>query len=332
MPYAVRLPHASLTLVCGMLALGCAQLDLNQSIPWIGSPEDEPAVPAKVVAVWTDAILHQPDNPPTRGFGGRLMFYSDEFDKSIPVNGTLIVYAFDEEGRRPTDAKPDRKYVFPTEHFAQHHSKSELGHSYSVWLPWDEIGGPPKEISLIARFLPSEGPPIVGEQTKHFLPGIAKPVPTEHADAPHQDGSQAVGQNPVRPASHQATRPAVEQKWEAARSTRQMRTHTIPVPANFGRRAPRAVVRPRSTAREMSLHRSARATSAAEQPAPSASPSKQTPPPAPRPTRFSRPRPQARAAPTARPTHDRAPWQPRHATWPSYRQPEPQPATGTEVD
>jgi hypothetical protein len=50
-------------------------------------------------------------------------------------------------------------------------SKSELGPSYSFWLPWDEVGGPQTEISLIARFEPNGGSIVIGEQTKHLLPG-----------------------------------------------------------------------------------------------------------------------------------------------------------------
>jgi hypothetical protein len=46
-----------------------------------------------------------------------------------------------------------------------------LGHSYSVWIPWDEVGGPQKEISLIARFTPEKGSVVVSEQTKQILPG-----------------------------------------------------------------------------------------------------------------------------------------------------------------
>ena len=51
--------------------------------------------------------------------------------------GSLVVYAFDETDRDPANMKPDRKFVFTQEQFEKHYSKSTLGHSYSVWLPWD---------------------------------------------------------------------------------------------------------------------------------------------------------------------------------------------------
>ena len=55
------------------------------------------------------------------------MFYEKEEKKPILVDGQLVVYAFDETGRAPTDNKPTRRYVFPAEQIPLHMSKSEFG-------------------------------------------------------------------------------------------------------------------------------------------------------------------------------------------------------------
>ena len=189
---------AGVMLLCGA---GCSQFDLRRRIPWLDEEKNDPLPPEKVVAIWTDTVLYQPNQAAQRGFGGRLMFYKGGDSKSIKVDGTLVVYAFDEEGRdkqdfqsradlrqpgpeasrkgkkgaRPGSAglnsKPDRKYVITPEQFEKHYSKSNLGHSYSVWVPWDAAGGSQREISLIVRFIPKEGGAIIGEQTTHVLPG-----------------------------------------------------------------------------------------------------------------------------------------------------------------
>jgi hypothetical protein len=99
------------------------------------------------------------------------MFYDAEDDKPILVDGQLVVYAFDEAGRAPTDNKPTRRYVFPPDQVARHMSENDMGASYSFWLPWDEAGGPKAEISLICRFEPKGGAVVTGEQTRHILPG-----------------------------------------------------------------------------------------------------------------------------------------------------------------
>lgn len=170
-------------LLMAMASPGCAQFDLRRDIPWRIGEVVSPKTPTKIVAIWTDAVLHQPGKPPTRGFGGRLMFYSPEESAPIKVDGTLIVYAFDEEGRAPNDVKPDRKYVFPPDQFARHYSKSKLGHSYSVWIPWDQVGGPRKEISLIARFIPKNGAAIVSAPSRQILPGVLPPEDPAYSEA-----------------------------------------------------------------------------------------------------------------------------------------------------
>jgi len=128
-------------------------------------------MPTRVVTTWTDTVLHQKGEKSQRGFGGRLSFFAHESDEPVRVEGQLVVYAFDEANRASHESHPTRRYVFPVEQFTRHESPSQLGPSYSVWLPWDAVGGEQKNISLIVRFEPSEGPILLGEQTNHLLPG-----------------------------------------------------------------------------------------------------------------------------------------------------------------
>jgi hypothetical protein len=138
--------------------------------PW-SHDHDKAQTPERIVGTWTDTVLHQPGKQPERGFGGRLIFYGEDNEKPIQVDGQLVVYAFDETNRDPTDNKPTRRYVFPADQMVRRMSKSELGPSYSFWLPWDEVGGAETEISLIARFEPKSGAIVISEQTRHQLPG-----------------------------------------------------------------------------------------------------------------------------------------------------------------
>jgi len=147
---------------------------LDNAWPWNDEPRK--GVPVRMVGTWTDTVMYQAGKKPQRGFGGRLMFYDREGDKPILVEGQLIVYAFDETNRDPADTKPTRRYVFPPDQMPLHMSKNELGASYSFWLPWDEVGGPKTEVSLICRFEPTRGTVIVGEQTRHLLPGTTPSV------------------------------------------------------------------------------------------------------------------------------------------------------------
>jgi hypothetical protein len=155
---------------------GCASWDLSKSLHWPFGNDEKPAKPEKVLAMWTDTVLYHSNDAPIRGFGGRLMFYEAKNEKPVKVDGKLTVYAFVEDSRQPDNARPDRKYVFTADQLPAHYSKSTIGHSYSVWLPWDEVGGPQQAISLFILFEPKEGAPVKGQITRQMLPGKTPPV------------------------------------------------------------------------------------------------------------------------------------------------------------
>jgi hypothetical protein len=152
---------------------GCAKFDLRKNIPWGEGLDGRIEQPMRVEAVWVDTILTKPDQKPIRGFGGRLYFFGpNNSQESTKVEGTLVIYGFEETNRDPTNVVPDRKVVYPQKEFEALYSKSKLGHSYSVWVPWDEAGGTRKEITLLARFIPKKGAVIASEQIKVLLPGL----------------------------------------------------------------------------------------------------------------------------------------------------------------
>ncbi len=213
---------------------GCTQWKISEHdlFPW---RKDEPQVPTRVVAMWNPTVLNQTDRPSTRGFGGRLMFYGAKEDKSVMVEGTLVVYGFDETHSKKGEPRPQRKYVITRDQFARHYSKSAIGNSYSIWIPWDDAMGSPCKVSLIVRFIPKQGAVVIGEQTTLLLPGPG-PVPTE-TDAklePSQATTPASGQvlpNMVRQISHEAEIPRpLTGASPAEMAGQQIRTTTIPIP------------------------------------------------------------------------------------------------------
>jgi hypothetical protein len=179
--------------------------------------EDEPekGTPVRMVGTWTDTVLTQPGQKSQRGFGGRLVFYGRKEEKPILVEGQLVVYAFDETGRKVTDNRPTRRYVFPADQMPLHMSKSEIGASYSFWLPWDEAGGPQTDVSLICRFEPTKGSVVTSEQTRHRLPGN---MPTANGLAPHETPKLPEGV-PSKPA--QVTLESLQAARQAAQGAQQ---------------------------------------------------------------------------------------------------------------
>lgn len=238
--------HGAPWLVCLVLA-GCSTFDLKRPIPWMANKDDDPHQPVKLVAMWHDTMLSSAGQTPKRGFGGRVMFYRSNSDKPVKVNGSLVVYGYDETHRDPTNLTPDRKFVFTAEQLEKHYSKSAIGHSYSFWLPWDTVGGERKQISLIAKFSPLEGGVVVGEQTQHLLPGSA-PV-DEYINPPNQRQYAGEGRDEIQPVTHEGPLPPgypydPNPGTEAYVPQNRMKTTTIDLTPAPGGRGPAAVVRP----------------------------------------------------------------------------------------
>ncbi|MEM9825804.1 MAG: hypothetical protein AAF958_04410 [Planctomycetota bacterium] len=169
--------------LCGCVTTGKPNADPSKRFfddwPLVGNKDADPAPypkPAKMAATWTPDSLIRSGHTPTRGFGGRLYFY-DEKSKPVPVEGTLIVHGFDD-----TDDSGDqqsRRFEFTPEQFTRHFSQSDLGASYSVWIPWDAVGGNQKRISLVASFRTKAGHAIQGVPATVLLPG---PTPKRDED------------------------------------------------------------------------------------------------------------------------------------------------------
>ena len=133
-----------------------------------------PGPVTSVVAAWEPAVSNGEN--PERGFGGRVYFYDSELNRPVKIKGTVVVYAFDEDGRCQWDAKPNEGYVFDSKTLNSRgvYAKSKLGHSYNLWIPIDAAkpDSPSRKISLIVRYIPDKGPsPPPSSQATVHLPG-----------------------------------------------------------------------------------------------------------------------------------------------------------------
>ena len=163
-------------LLC-LLASGCTSLPSWDSMSWWPG-DDEMVIPDRVMPIWADAVLHQPGKPGVRGFGGRLYFYRGQESDPVKVSGSVTVYVFDGATFGPEKAAPLKKYVVTATQLESHYSKTSLGHSYSVWVPWDQVGGPSRTLSLIVRFDGAEGGTVLGEASTELLPGAVAQAKT----------------------------------------------------------------------------------------------------------------------------------------------------------
>lgn len=142
-------------------------------LPWVGNDDDDKLPepypnPVRLAATWTPDTLIQVGRTPTRGFGGRVFFYNEK-SQPVPVDGTLTIHGFDENSEDPEGGV--KRFVFTPEQLTRHYGQSDLGASYSIWLPWDAAGGDQRRISLVTSFQAASGSTIQGIPATMLLPG-----------------------------------------------------------------------------------------------------------------------------------------------------------------
>lgn len=186
------------------LTTGCASWDLTSKLPWASSEQklqkEKFQRPVRMVVIWTPTTLSQPGKPITRGLGGRIYFYND-VDEAIPVEGQLIVYAYDDSAQRQNVShinsqggvdEPTRRYAFTAEQFKGHFDPTDLGASYSVWIPWGPVDGPAVKVSVVPVFTSSSGNIVMAQASRNVLKGT-QPLMSERAEEEVHDGVVRVG-------------------------------------------------------------------------------------------------------------------------------------------
>ena len=321
------LPALALTLLAGCQTTDFGGLkDVSDKLA-ITSKEDkiknsEYQAPARLISIWSDAMYTQPGQPPTRGFGGRLYFYSAK-EKTIPVEGQLVVYGYDDSADGTPAKSPSRKFAFTPEQFTQHYSPTELGASYSVWIPWDAMGGVRKSITLLPVFTATNGQVVMGEQSINVLAGKAP----ENVEPTRQGVFSPISTykpNGVEPVAYNQPQAGDSRdSWQQnhtfepnATNRPQLRATTIPVPMSMTKRLIQDASAPAVLASGVNRDTMAvgsHATPSGGDQYTMASSAAETSAATPTATRFARPRFQAPRAPIARPGLVRAVTTPRPA-------------------
>ncbi len=223
-------------LVCALMTslAGCSTLDLKKpKMPWSGDDEGpQYESPERIIAIWTDTVYQHSGKTPTRGFGGRIYFYNRE-GATIPVNGQLYVYAYDDSSPLSHADKPTRKYGFTAEQFTRYYSESELGASYNIWIPWDAVGNDEKQIALFPVFVDESGKVVRGSFANNRLPG-RRTITEEERRGFYVSPAQKA-QSDTTPMVQQAQ---YQQATAAAEPPRQpgLKTTTIHVPRSTAER------------------------------------------------------------------------------------------------
>ncbi|MEM7476436.1 MAG: hypothetical protein AAF483_15705 [Planctomycetota bacterium] len=193
--------------LCGtmlVLASGCSTFQKDssgKSDSWSITSlwKKEYQTPSSLAVIWSPDVLTVSGKAPTRGFGGRIFFYNEK-SQAIPVEGDVVVHGFAGDPARTAADQADKTFAFTAEQLTQHFSPSQLGASYSIWVPWDAAGGYQDQVTLIPTFRTKEGGIVQGAPAKLMLPGKTRKLPadfTRNRKLPAQTVSYRASSSPT---------------------------------------------------------------------------------------------------------------------------------------
>jgi hypothetical protein len=198
--HSLLMPMVMIAL-CATVITGCAGVGKRaasgpKSFKTMLSDETpEFVTPRSMVAIWKPSTYEKPGTKSLRGFGGRFYFHNAQ-NEPVKVDGTLTIYGYD-DANGDSSGKADRKFVFQSDTFQQHHSESGIGDSYSFWVPWDEVGGLERTITLIPVFKSADGQIPQSQPATLRLPGKKPKVVASAEESLYGPGTQVISASGV---------------------------------------------------------------------------------------------------------------------------------------
>jgi len=175
---------------------GCTILKVPSAFDWLDE-RNRVLTPTRITSYWKAYALKTEGSPPQRALGGRVMFYDDVDNHPIRIEGAVTFFVYDATESDPDKAKPLIVYQFTPERVQEAYSKSDLGHSYSFIIPFDDMDGPEMEVLIHPRIdtIEDEIRVIAQEPSRLYLPGRPTETSSETVQAEDDASSSAIDEN-----------------------------------------------------------------------------------------------------------------------------------------
>ena len=169
-------------LICSMFLcsfVGCTtfHVPFEKKIPKASAAD--PVV--QVLCLWQQAEGRDPEGYPCKGFSGQILFLSNKAATPVQCDGDVRIYLFDDQGDTEAQAKPLRQFDFDSGSWDVHLTKTSLGPTYSVFVPYVRRGVKDANCALRVRLKPKSGPVVFSDLSNMPLNGNKKPVMGENA-------------------------------------------------------------------------------------------------------------------------------------------------------
>jgi hypothetical protein len=178
-------PTLSLIIATTILALsGCATLHF----PWDDKvPEASAKNPVmQITCLWEPSEGRDPSGAPCRGFAGQILFLGNKGGMPVKVDGSVMVYVFDDQGASEEQAAPIHQYSFDFGAWNRHLRVGTLGPTYHVFIPYTRTGVHEAVCSLRLKLTNKDGSVIYSDPSEIPLQGKKRnAVPAAEVIAHH---------------------------------------------------------------------------------------------------------------------------------------------------
>jgi hypothetical protein len=154
------------------LASGCATFHLPWDQTWTAKATPQNPV-VQIICIWQQAEGRDPEGMPCRGFAGQILFLANRNAQPVEIEGDVRIYLFDNVGSTEEQSRPLRQFDFDNGSWKLHLTKSAIGPSYSVFVPYVRRGQLNAQCTLRVRLTPKDGPTIFSEFSSLPLKGPA---------------------------------------------------------------------------------------------------------------------------------------------------------------
>lgn len=128
----------------------------------------------RIEAIWKAAKGHDPKGMPCRGAAGQILFFSagSEVPVKLAGDGTVVIYIFDNLGKREEQSKPLHRFKFDIGAWNSHlRVGGQLGPTYHVFIPYMRKTIQAAHMSIAVQLIPKRGQMASSELITIALPG-----------------------------------------------------------------------------------------------------------------------------------------------------------------
>ncbi|MCA9048241.1 MAG: hypothetical protein KDA89_05905 [Planctomycetaceae bacterium] len=177
----------------------------------------------KILSLWEPSEGQGMDGMPSRGFAGQILFFTHGSATPIPVHGVVKIHQYANYDPDQPDPTPVHTFTFDDGAWNAHAADGTLGHSYNVFLPFQEEKPAHVVCALRVEITAPDGRMISSPFTEVTLPGRAGKFPGNRITNVSKPDVDA-----IRSASATTTRSA--NTTGAAKPVQKLESTTIPLP------------------------------------------------------------------------------------------------------